>query len=67
MTNDLGPYNCIGKPLALLNMRNTLSRLILNFDFEFAPGHSRTEFEDKMKDRFVLYPGDLYLTFSKRV
>ncbi|PWY64412.1 hypothetical protein BO83DRAFT_431106 [Aspergillus eucalypticola CBS 122712] len=54
-----GPYGCIGKPLALLTLRNTLVRLVTMFDFEFAPGEDGTAFEGKAKDRFTMGYGDL--------
>lgn len=67
LTNiSLGPYGCIGKPLALLTFRNTLVRLVTMFDFEFAPGEDGTAFEGKAKDRFTMGYGDLQILFRKR-
>ncbi|RAH55977.1 L-ornithine-N5-monooxygenase [Aspergillus piperis CBS 112811] len=63
---SLGPYGCIGKPLALLTLRNTLVRLVTMFDFEFAPGEDGTAFEGKAKDRFTMGYGDLQILFRKR-
>ena len=67
LTNtSLGPYWCIGKPLALPTLRNTLVRLVTMFDFEFAPGEDGTAFEGKAKDRFTMGYEDLQILFRKR-
>ncbi|GLB04918.1 hypothetical protein AtubIFM57258_010944 [Aspergillus tubingensis] len=63
---SLGPYGCIGKPMALLTLRNTLVRLVTMFDFESAPGEDGTAFERKAKDRFTMGYGDLQILFRKR-
>ncbi|EAW10404.1 cytochrome P450 [Aspergillus clavatus NRRL 1] len=62
----IGPYSCIGRPLALMNLRATVARLVITFDVEFAPGEDGRAFVEKAQDNFVLYPGALNLTFKKR-
>ncbi|RAK94837.1 cytochrome P450 [Aspergillus ibericus CBS 121593] len=61
-----GPYGCIGKPLALLNVRTTLARLVTTFDFEYAPGEDGIGFEGKAKDSFTMGYGDLEILFRQR-
>jgi tryprostatin B 6-hydroxylase len=60
-----GPYGCIGRPLALLNIRTTLARLVTTFDFSFAPGEDGRAFEDKARDRFTIGFGELMISFTK--
>ncbi|GFF54479.1 probable endo-1,4-beta-xylanase C [Aspergillus udagawae] len=62
----LGPYNCIGRPVALLNLRTTLVKLITTFDVGFAPGEDGRAFVQQAQDNFVLYMGPLHLTFTRR-
>lgn len=63
-----GRYGCIGRPLAMLNLRTTLAKLLLAFDIEFPPGDDPTGagFEAKSKEHFTLAPGELNLIFRKR-
>ena len=63
---SLGLYGCIGKPLALLTIRNTLVRLVTMFDFEYAHGVDGMAFEGKAKDRFTMSFGDLHVLFRER-
>lgn len=62
---SIGPYNCIGRSLALMNIRTTLARLLLSFDFHFAPGETGVSVENA-KDHFALVPEDLSLIFESR-
>ena len=65
---SIGPYNCIGKPLAMMNVRVTLARIIMRYDLHFAPdrGDPMTRFEEGMSDHFTLQPGPLYLRLERR-
>ncbi|KAF4212934.1 hypothetical protein CNMCM8980_000486 [Aspergillus fumigatiaffinis] len=63
---SLGPYSCVGRPLALLSMRTTIAKLITTFDVGFAPGEDGKAFEQQAQDNFVLYMGPLHLTFTRR-
>ena len=64
----MGPYGCIGRPLALLNLRVTLARLVLTFDFGFAPVGTDPvrAFTDGEMDCFVIVPPPLMICFKKR-
>ncbi|KAL5335743.1 cytochrome P450 [Aspergillus crustosus] len=66
MPFSAGEFNCIGRPLALLNLRTTVARLIMEFDVAFAPGEDGKRFLADAKDNFVLYLGGLELVFTKR-
>ncbi|BCS18635.1 cytochrome P450 [Aspergillus puulaauensis] len=63
---SLGPFNCIGRPLALINLRDTLAQLIMEFDVEFAPGEDGARFLGDAKDNFVFYAGEVDLLFTPR-
>ncbi|KAL2860742.1 cytochrome P450 [Aspergillus lucknowensis] len=63
---SIGPFNCIGRPVALMNLRTTVARLITEFDIRFAPGEDGSQFLNNAKDNFVFYSGDLNMVFSRR-
>jgi cytochrome P450 len=63
---SLGPMGCIGKPLALMELRSALSKLIMQFDFVFAPGDDGTNLIEKGRDHFTMEPGPLNLVFKTR-
>ncbi|KAH8803373.1 putative cytochrome P450 [Xylogone sp. PMI_703] len=62
-----GPYGCIGKPLALMNIRTTIAQIVMSFDIKFALGEDGTSFEKDAIDHFMLSAGKLDLSFTKRV
>lgn len=66
MLTTPGPFNCIGRPLALINLRDTVAQLIMEFDVEFAPGEDGSRFLGGAKDNFVFYAGDVDLLFTPR-
>ncbi|KAL3476071.1 cytochrome P450 [Aspergillus californicus] len=63
---SLGSFNCIGRPLALMNLRTTIARLVTEFDFKLAPGEDGSRFLGDSKDNFVSYYGGLDLVFTRR-
>ncbi|KKK24515.1 hypothetical protein ARAM_002351 [Aspergillus rambellii] len=62
----IGPYSCIGKPLALMNIRTTLARMIYEFDFGFAPSEDGTQFEKNAVEHVTFSMGELKLGFTPR-
>ncbi|KAJ0414382.1 cytochrome P450 [Aspergillus carlsbadensis] len=66
MPFSAGEFNCVGRPLALMNLRTTIARLVMEFDIQFAAGEDGSRFLGDAKDNFVFYPGDLNLVFSRR-
>ncbi|KAF9651179.1 cytochrome P450 [Thelephora ganbajun] len=60
-----GPANCIGKPLAILELRMAAVSILQNLDVRFEDGYART-WEDEWKDHFVLMTGKLPVVFSNR-
>lgn len=65
-TNFVGTYGCIGRPLAMMNLRSTLARLITTFDIKFAEGEDGSTFDGKSTNHFLWVPGDLFISFTKR-
>ncbi|CAJ2501230.1 Uu.00g040830.m01.CDS01 [Anthostomella pinea] len=62
-----GHYGCIAKPLALLNVRGTVARIVADYDVQVAPGQSLAEYDLGMTEHFTLAPPPLNLCFTKRV
>ncbi|KAG4427012.1 hypothetical protein IFR05_017505, partial [Cadophora sp. M221] len=57
---NAGGYGCIGKPLALLNIRTTIARLITEFDISFVPGgDDGRAMEEDTTVQFTAAPGPL--------
>ncbi|KAL2799478.1 cytochrome P450 [Aspergillus keveii] len=60
-----GPYSCIGKNLALIEIRLLAAHLITKFDVEFAPGEDGSDLL-RSHDHFVVALRPLNLIFKKR-
>ncbi|CCM00869.1 uncharacterized protein FIBRA_02915 [Fibroporia radiculosa] len=63
---SLGPANCVGKPVAQLEMRTVLANLIQAFDFEFADGYSYKAYDAKSLDYFITHKGPLPVIMKER-
>ena len=61
-----GPYACIGRPLALMEMRLVIADVVSRFDFEFPEGKDGSEFVKQTKDHFVWREADLDICFRAR-
>ncbi|CEL00668.1 hypothetical protein ASPCAL00266 [Aspergillus calidoustus] len=44
MSFSAGEFNCVGWPLASMNLRTTVARLVMEFDMEFSPGEDGCRF-----------------------
>ncbi|KAK8085661.1 hypothetical protein PG997_006932 [Apiospora hydei] len=62
----LGKHACIGKPMAMEEMRSVLARLALQFDMDLAPGQDWEEHQEKIMDHFTMSLPKLYLSFRQR-
>jgi cytochrome P450 len=62
----LGPYGCIGKPLALMQIRTLVAKIVMHFDIYFAPGEDGSNLVEKSRDHFTLGLADLNLVFKQR-
>lgn len=64
--NQTGVYGCVGKQLALMELRAVTAQLITNFDVSFAPGETGRELMEETKDVFTLHLAPLNLLFTAR-
>lgn len=60
-----GPYGCIGKQLALMELRTVITLLVLNFNVSFAPEEDGNRLFRDTKDIFTLELGELKLAFER--
>ncbi|RDW68698.1 cytochrome P450 [Aspergillus mulundensis] len=63
---QLGRYGCVGKQLALMEMRLVIARIAREFDIGFAPGQTGEAFDRDAKDTFTFTVGPLMLDFKGR-
>lgn len=63
-----GRFGCVGRNLALMELRAVTAALLGRFDLDFAPGTGRGErVEGDVGDRFTAAVGRLELVFTERV
>ncbi|KAF2707643.1 cytochrome P450 [Pleomassaria siparia CBS 279.74] len=63
---SIGAYSCIGKQLALMEMRLVLARVILQFEIGFAGTEGECRLLEDSKDWFTFGLADLMLRFERR-
>ena len=63
---NAGVYGCIGKPLALLELRCVTAKLLHEFDIQFAPHEDGRRLLNETRDHFTLGLGALDLCFMSR-
>lgn len=61
-----GRYSCVGKNLALGELRYVTALLVARYHVDFLPGQRGTDVETKMRDQFTAAPGCLELVFRLR-
>jgi cytochrome P450 len=61
-----GPTMCVGKNLALMEMRMLLCWVLRRFQFFEAPGVNLEEWEGKILDWFVMHQAPLLVSVSLR-
>ncbi|KAF2649441.1 putative benzoate 4-monooxygenase cytochrome P450 [Lophiostoma macrostomum CBS 122681] len=61
---SMGRYACVGKNLALAEIRFVTALLVTRYEIAFAPGEDGTRVWKEMKDQFTAVPGKLDLVFS---
>lgn len=61
-----GPTNCVGKNLALMEMRMAIAALVRKFEMQLAPGWDQDQWEKNCKDHFVLVTGPLPVIVTRR-
>ena len=63
---SIGRYACVGKNLALAELRFVTALLVSKYDISFAPGEDGTSCWRDMRDQFTAAPGKLELVFTPR-
>lgn len=63
---SVGPYGCVGKQLALTELRYVISQIVNRYDVRFADGQTAKQFALDKKDNFTLACGKLELVFTER-
>lgn len=61
-----GPHSCLGRPLAMNDMRLITARLIQKYRFSIPPGETGDSVWRDLKDQFTANPGCLRLVFELR-
>ncbi|KAI1283341.1 cytochrome P450 [Xylaria sp. FL0933] len=61
-----GSYACIGRGLAMRQMRVFLARMVSSFRIELAEDEEGLAVERDMRDEFTAFPGKLWLRFAPR-
>ncbi|RPD58907.1 high nitrogen upregulated cytochrome P450 monooxygenase 2 [Lentinus tigrinus ALCF2SS1-7] len=64
---SIGPMNCPGKGLAMLEMRMVIVKLMKNFMLELQDGWDPATYEKEFKDYFTAARPDLPVTFRLRL
>ena len=65
-TTPIGPYGCIGKQLALMELRTVVSLLVSQFDIRLAEGEDGKKLLDESRDAFTLRMEALEVVFEER-
>lgn len=62
----LGRYGCVGKNLALSELRFITALLVKKYVVGFAPGEDGKRITSDLRDQFTAAPGQLNLLFKLR-
>lgn len=63
---SMGPANCAGKSLAMLELRAVVSLFIMHFDMEFDDSFDPKTWMKSLKDYFLLESGKLMVKLRVR-
>ncbi len=61
-----GPYACVGKRLAMLELRRVVAEILWRYDLTLAPGQTKEAFLDGKQDTFTTVSAALPIVFTKR-
>lgn len=61
-----GPYNCVGKQLALMEIRKVTCSILRRYNVELAPDQTKEAFLDGLVDGFTTASPKLDLVFTPR-
>jgi cytochrome P450 len=66
MPFSIGPANCAGKAMALQELRMVVCAIVQRFDLRFADGYRVEDWEETLRDWFVLGKGKLPCILRER-
>ena len=61
-----GPWSCVGKQLALIELRTVVALLVTELDVKFATGEDGSALLNESKDYFTISLSHLNLIFSPK-
>lgn len=61
-----GPANCVGRGLALVELRMVIAVLMQRFDVKFEEGYDVGSYQEKLADRFITQVPELRVSLSLR-
>lgn len=61
-----GPYACVGKRLAMLELRRVVAEILWRYDLTIAPGQTKEVFLDGKQDTFTTVSASLPVIFTER-
>jgi len=53
LTFSYGPYSCVGKHLAYVELNDVIAAMVRAFDMSFAPGYDPSSYERSIKDSVI--------------
>ncbi|EXJ59298.1 uncharacterized protein A1O5_12179 [Cladophialophora psammophila CBS 110553] len=63
---SIGAYGCVGKPLAMMELRVITATVVKNFDISFAKGFDAAAFEASVTNDFTMTPPRVEVVLSPR-
>ncbi|KAI4711288.1 hypothetical protein J4E89_003853 [Alternaria sp. Ai002NY15] len=63
---SIGPYNCIGQKLAMMELRSVTANIVRSFEISFAEGEDGSTIENKTRDCFTIIVGKLDVKLTPR-
>ena len=64
MPFSMGPHGCVGKALALAEIRLVVASLVARFNIEVGSGETQETFRKKQRDMLTMMYGDIKLVFG---
>jgi hypothetical protein len=59
-------YNCVGRQLALMELRYLLAYTVWNYEFTYALGENGRRMDEESMDLVILKAGKLDVVFTER-